>query len=276
MEFIQNIFHQTYFNYHPKQMVDILLVTYIIYRLLKLIHGTRAWRILGGLVIFVCALLLSDKLGLNTLHWLLDKATMFAPFAIVILLLPELRATLEELYKIGQWPQRFLQKKTSANQQTIDEIALAVLEMSASKTGAIIVLVNKNQLDFLIPTGTVLNATVSNHLLRSIFYGENPLHDGAVLLDGNRVLAAGCTLPLSESNNLGAKFHMRHRAAMGISEQSDAVAIVVSEEKGTISLFQSGEHSIIKDINVLKDILAKHLIDDEKQVSIKTKLRIKG
>ncbi len=247
-------------NFYPKQVLDILLVTYIIFRLLKLVHGTRAWRILGGILIFVCALFASDKLELYTLHWVLDKATILAPFAIVILLLPEVRTTLEELYKLGAWPQKFLQKKYSTTEHTIDQISEAFQEMSSTKTGALVVLVKNNPLEYLTPSGTTLNAAVSKELLLAIFYHGNPLHDGATIIDGNKIVAAECTLPLSETTQLAKTFHTRHRAALGISEQSDSVAIVVSEERGTISWFESGKHVKIKNKDHLKELLISNFL----------------
>ncbi len=216
-------------------VIDILLVAYLIYRVLTMIRGTRAWRILGGVVIFVVALFVSDYLQLKTLHWILDKATLLAPVAIVILLLPELRQTLEGFARIGLWPEGF-SREAQTGAQTVEEIVAAVAEMSASRLGSIIVVERGTHLDDIAANGVLLNAAVSAPLLDSIFYHGNPLHDGAAVIRGNTILAAACRLPLSEDPRLDKSLHMRHRAGIGISEQSDAIAIIVSEERGWISV----------------------------------------
>lgn len=222
-------------------VVDIALVTFVIFRLLCLVRTTRAWRILGGIVIFVLALLVSDYLQLRTLHWLLDKATLLAPVALVILLLPELRQTLEGFARLGLWPERLPGDTVRTAAKTIEEIVAAVAEMSASRIGALIVIERGVHLDDIASNGVAVNAEVSAPLLGSIFYGGNPLHDGAVVVRGDRVMAAACRLPLSEDLRLAKEFHMRHRAGLGISEQTDSVVIIVSEERGTISLAVDGQ-----------------------------------
>ncbi len=219
------------------QVIDVVLVAYVVYRALKLVRGTRAWRILGGIIIFVIALFLSDFFQLHTLHWILDKATVLAPVALVILLLPELRQTLEGFAKLGLWPERLIlgeEKTTAAN--TVEEIIAAVIEMGNSHVGAIIIIERNIRLDDIIATGVLIQARASATLIKSIFYYGNPLHDGAVVIRGDQILAAACRLPLSESFQLDPNTHMRHRAGLGITEQTDAIAIIVSEERGTISV----------------------------------------
>lgn len=235
-------------------LIDILLVAYVVYRILSLIRSTRAWRILGGIVIFVAALFISDYLQLKTLHWVLDKATLLAPVALVILLLPELRQTLEGFAKLGLWPTR-LGADARAGANTVEEIVASVAEMSASSVGAIIVVERGTKLEDICQNGVQLNAEVSAPLLGSIFYEGNPLHDGAVVIREDRIVAAACRLPLSEASNLDHHLHMRHRAGLGIAEQSDAVVVIVSEERGTISVAIDSELRRLSDHHELRELL---------------------
>lgn len=223
-------------------VVDVALVSFLIYRVLLIVRNTRAWRILGGIVIFVLALFLSDFLGLRTLHWMLDKATVLAPVALVILLLPELRQALEGVAKLGLWPSKLVSNSTQAtSMRTIEEIVASAAEMSSSRIGALIVVERQSGLGEVIENGVIMEAKVSAPLLTSVFFHGNPLHDGAAIIRGDEVVAAACRLPLSENDRISRQFHMRHRAAIGITEQSDALAIVVSEERGTMGLASNGQ-----------------------------------
>lgn len=235
-------------------LIDILLVAYVVYKILSLIRSTRAWRILGGIVIFVAALFLSDYLQLKTLHWLLDKATLLAPVAVVILLLPELRQTLEGFARLGLWPER-LGGEARAGANTVEEIVAAVAELAANNIGALIVIERGTKLEDICLNGVQLNATVSAPLLGSIFYEGNPLHDGAAIIRDDRVIAAACRLPLSDNSRLDQHLHMRHRAGLGISEQSDAVVVIVSEERGTISVSIDGTLTKLPGHAELRDLL---------------------
>lgn len=240
-------------------VVDILVVAYVNYRILKLVRGTRAWRVVGGLLIFVGALFLSDFLQLNTLHWLLDKATVLAPVAVVLLLLPEMRQALEGVAKIGLWPERLPGGSTALAADTVEEVVAACTEMSAQAIGALIVLERTTNLDDVAANGVQINAQVSAPLLGAIFYHGNPLHDGAVVIRKDKVLAAAARLPLSESDALESHFHMRHRAAAGISEQADCVVVVVSEERGTISVAMEGVIHPIVSNKELRELLNREL-----------------
>ena len=242
------------------QIIDVALVAYVVYRALKLVRGTRAWRILGGIVIFVAALFLSDFFQLHTLHWLLDKATVLAPVALVILLLPELRQTLEGFAKLGLWPERLLlgQDHQTAT-TTIEEIIAAVIEMASSQVGAIIVLERNIRIDDVIATGVLIQAKASATLIKSIFYYGNPLHDGAVVIRGDQIMAAACRLPLSEAGHLDPNTHMRHRAGLGITEQTDAIAIITSEERGTISVTSEGNVRKISGAQELRELLNQEI-----------------
>lgn len=240
-------------------MIDILLVAFVVFKILQLVRGTRAWRVVLGIGVFVLALFLSDRLGLRTLHWILDKATLLAPVALVILFLPELRQAIEGFAKVGLWSGRLISGETALADQTITELARAAEEMAASQTGALIVIERANRLEDIAANGVPVRAVVSAPLLGAIFYEGNPLHDGAVIVRESEVLAAACRLPLSESARIGNKYHMRHRAGIGISEQSDCVVLIVSEERGSISLAIDGELEVLPNAEKLLTRLREEL-----------------
>lgn len=241
-----------------RNAIDILLVAYVIYRLLKLVRGGRAWRIVLGVLVFVGALFASDRLGLRTLHYLLDKATILAPVAIVILLLPELRQALEGFSKVGIWTERFM-ATGSGRAEVIEEIVAAAVELADTKTGALIVIERGSLLDDIAASGVAMDAEVSAPLLASIFYGSNPLHDGAVIIRKDRILAAACQLPMSESTDIAVQYHMRHRAGIGVTEQTDAITLVVSEERGTINIAVRGRMTMCKNTEEVRDVLYREL-----------------
>ncbi len=221
--------------------LDIVVVAYILYRLILLAKGRRAWQILIGIGVFFLLLLLSDWLELVTLNWLLRSVTPLGPVAIVILLYPELREVLERLGRLDFWGAPLSAARQENITETVEAIVTAATLLSARKTGVLIVLARETGLDDVIATGTVLDAGVTPELLTTIFYSGTALHDGAVILRNGRIVAAGCTLPLSDAPNIATNVHMRHRAAMGVSENSDAVVVIVSEETGTISLSIGGK-----------------------------------
>jgi diadenylate cyclase len=222
--------------------VDIALVAYLIYRLILLARPTRAWQILIGLLVFFGILYLSKQLGFMTLHWVLRQITPLGPVAIVILLYPELRHLLEELGRFGFWgaPLHVGSRREDMT-ATIEEVVRAAALLSPRKTGALIVLERETGLADITSSGIALDAEVSTELLATLFHAGTPLHDGAVIVRGGRIVAAGCTLPLSDAPNIATNVHTRHRAALGVSEQSDAAVVVVSEETGTISLAMGGK-----------------------------------
>lgn len=242
-------------------VVDILLVAYLVYRLLMLVRGTQFLRILAGIATYLFAYQLSDKLGLGTLHWLLEKGIYLGPAALVILLFPELRALIE-----GFVPQTTLLQKLGtskveerAEARTVEEIVAAVAELASDSVGALIVVEKLAPLDEFAANGVQLHAAVSAPLLESIFFENNPLHDGAVIIRGDSILAAACRLPLSASKNLDSHVHMRHRAAVGVTEDLDCLSIVVSEERGTISISLDGELRRLSSHTELRTILNREL-----------------
>ncbi len=221
-------------------ILDILVVAYLIYRLLLLARGTRALQILGGLGTLLLALTLSAKFHLDTLNWLLNLIVPLGPVAIVILFYPELRHALEE------FGPRFWRRGLSLlNREDVTEVigvvCSAVALLAAKRVGSLIVFERQTGLDEVIATGTALDSAASVELLDTLFYKGTALHDGAVVIRHGRVVAAGCVLPLSDRPKVDAAIHTRHKAALGMSENSDAVVIVVSEETGTVSMAIDGK-----------------------------------
>lgn len=225
-----------------QSLLDIFLVAALFYGLLTLLRGTRAVPLLRGLfILFLLVLLIRSLLNLSTLVWLLDNAVPALLITIPVIFQPELRRALENLGRTGPWARASWSTSAAQEiQQTIRQVATACQEMSQQRIGALIVIERSIHLDEYAEVGTLLDAQLSSPLLLNLFHPNTPLHDGAVLLRRDRVLAAGCVLPLSEDILDSYQYGMRHRAAIGISEETDAVAVVVSEETGGISVAQRG------------------------------------
>jgi len=241
-------------------ILDILLVTFLIYRLLKLIRGARALRILAGIGAFVILLFLSRWLQLNTLYWLLDKATLLGPVALAILLLPELRQAIEGFGQLGLWTQRLVGAEASDVQaHTVEQIVAAAAEMSAARIGSLMVIERANPLVDIISSGVEIGARVSTPLLVSVFYEGSPLHDGATVIRGDTIVAAACRLPLSENPRLDSALHMRHRAGIGVSESFDCIVVIISEERGTISVVSDGRLRRMAGHVELREVLNREL-----------------
>ena len=225
---------------HITDVLDVLVVTFIIYKLIVLAKGTRAWQIMWGLGVFFILAFAADLLHLRTLKWLIDIFVPLGPVALVILFFPELRNALEEIGRLNFLGRGFTMLRHEDITNMAEQLTRVVTDMSKSRIGALIVLEREVGLDNIIANGRRMDALVSAELIRTIFHPGSPLHDGAVIIRGNRIIAASCTLPLSDSPRLGSMIHTRHKAALGVSEQSDAVVLVVSEETGMISLSVDG------------------------------------
>jgi diadenylate cyclase len=221
--------------------LDILLVAYIVYWLIVLSKGKRAWWIGLGLLIFLLLVFVTDWLQLHTINFLLQKFLLLGPVALVILFYPELRHVLENMGKVAGLSSGLAGVGREDVSSLIQSIVRAACRMSERRIGALIVIEREGTLEDVIATGTRLDAEVSEELIGAIFNPGSPLHDGAVVIRGTRIVAAGCTLPLSESAHVGTMIHTRHKAALGVAEESDAAVVVVSEESGTISLALEGK-----------------------------------
>jgi diadenylate cyclase len=222
-------------------VVDVLVVAAILYSLIMLAKGTRAWQIFSGLLVFLVIYGTSDLLNLKTLNWLLRQIIPLAPVALVILFYPELRYALEEMGRVQFWRNRLALLPKEDFNRLVREIVQVATELSSRHIGALIVIERETGLDDLITTGTRLDAEVTAELLSTLFHPGTTLHDGAVIIRGDRAVAAGCLLPLTDSPAVSSAIHTRHRAAIGVSERSDAIVVVVSEETGAISLSSDGK-----------------------------------
>ena len=218
-------------------IVDILIVAFLIYRLILLTRKTNSYNLAKGLLLFLIALWLAEIFELNMISFILRKATELGVVVVVVLFQPELRHILE---KVGS---RFSSRSNEGDPEitsAITQTVMACADMSESRTGALIIFERYVSLQSIISTGTVIDAEVSSELLKNIFYNKAPLHDGAVIIRDGRIAAAGCVLPLSSSTTISKDLGMRHRAGIGMSEQSDALVVIVSEETGAISCAVDG------------------------------------
>ena len=224
-------------------ILDILMVAYIIYKIIFWIKETRAWVLFKGILVIFALAAVATLLKLNTILWILSNTISVGIIAIIVVFQPELRKALEQLGK-GKFFYYFTrgtdETDDKATQRTIDEIVKAADKMGSVKTGALILIEQEVPLGDLERTGIPIDAIVSSQLLINIFEHNTPLHDGAVIVRRNRVAAATCFLPLTDSNEISMELGTRHRAAIGASEVSDAYVIVVSEETGAISLARGG------------------------------------
>ncbi|MDQ6694832.1 MAG: diadenylate cyclase CdaA [Chloroflexota bacterium] len=238
-------------------VLDVAAVALIFYWLLAVVQGTRAVQLVRGIIIlWLTSALLSSLFQLSTLTWLIRNSGLALLVAIPIIFQPELRRALEQLGRTGMWLNRGALRGSRAAEVTIDEVVAACAILSLQKHGALIVLERQTGLQDYADRGVPLDAEVTRQLLSTIFYPNTPLHDGAVIVRGVRIVAAGTVLPLSD-NVLGpTHWGTRHRAALGISEYSDAVAVVVSEERGIISVAEGG-HMLS---NLTSDVLRKELL----------------
>ena len=238
-------------------------MVYVLYRVLLLVRTTRAVSLLKGLLIFLAALLISTVFQLHGINYILSRLVDWGVLALIILFQPEIRRILEQMG--SRRFMAFLTPAVSAGlmEQMISQTVLACTEMSQSRTGALIVFEREIKLDELVRSGTVLDASVSSELLKNIFFVKAPLHDGAVIIRNGRILGAGCVLPLSKNVNLSRDLGTRHRAGIGMSENSDAISVIVSEETGTISVANGGMLKRHLKAETLENLLRNELLTAE-------------
>lgn len=245
-------------------IIDISLVTLILYKLIMVIKGTRAVQLLKGIFIILIVWFISDKFQLQTLNWMMQQVLIWGVIAFVIIFQPELRRALEQLGRGGLFFSRTSLQDDGVVEKQIEAIVSATDYMAKRRIGALMSIERETGMNDYIETGIPLNATISKELLINIFIPNTPLHDGAVILQKNKVAAAACYLPLSESPFISKELGTRHRAAVGISEVTDSITVVVSEETGSISLTKNGElHRDIK-LDKLKELLTSELMADIK------------
>ncbi|MBE0432517.1 TIGR00159 family protein [candidate division WOR-3 bacterium] len=218
-------------------VIDIIVVAFMIYAFFRFVKGTKATSILVGLVLFFLISFVSRWLDLKALSWIMNSILTLWVVAFVIVFQPEIRNALARIGR--QRPAKFFLKLEEMG--VIDEIIDAVKKMSEDHTGALIVIQKSIGLKDIIDTGVKIDAQVNSSLLRTLFFPETPLHDGACIIHGDRITAAGCVLPLSDNPSLGITYGLRHRAALGMAEQNDSLCIVVSEETGHIAYGYKGK-----------------------------------
>lgn len=254
-----------------RALVDIGIVSYVIYSLIRLVKETRAIQLIRGIFIILVATQMSALLGLRTIQFLLDKTLSFGVIAIVVVFQPEIRRALEQIgrSKLSD-VLNFEEQHRETTVNTIDEIVKAASFLSKSYSGALIVVERETKLGDVIKTGIPMDAIVTSELLVNIFSPNTPLHDGAVVIRGNKITASSCFLPLTDNQDLSKELGTRHRAALGISENSDCIVIVTSEESGKISFALDGGLTRNLTAETLKKALLKTLSEDsaEKRISL--------
>ena len=261
-------------------VIEILIIAYIVYEIMAWITKTRAWTLLKGLLIIVGFTIASYLLHFDVILWIMGRIATIAVTALIIIFAPELRKALEQLGNKNIMNIFAFDSKSGddgMSELTVDELINAAFTMSKPKTGALIVIERNENLAYIEKTGILINGIVSSQLLINIFEHNTPLHDGAVLIRGNTIVSATCYLPLSENMRISKDLGTRHRAAIGISEVSDSVTIVVSEETGRVSVAIGGNLIKVNDGEELKKELSVLLEDgkEDKKVSLLSKL-LKG
>ena len=246
-----------------KAIFDIGIVSFAIFKIFRLVRETRAWQIIKGIIFILLAANISDFLGLKTIAYILNHAVQYIAIALIVLFQPELRRGLEQIGKSKFKNFLGFDVETDSIQTTtmIEQIINSVLSMSSQRIGALIVIEREIKFGEIIKSGIQLNAEVSSELIENIFAPNTPLHDGAVIIRKGILMAATCFLPLTDNPNLGKDIGTRHRAALGITEVSDAVVVVVSEETGKISVALNGGLTRNLTTDMLRKALNKTLID---------------
>ena len=262
---VWNQFFYTISNLRIFDVIDILVIAFFIYKAIQFLRETRAGQLVKGIVLLLALYAFAIIFELPVLRWLMSAVFGSAIVAIAIIFQPELRRLLE---RVGQTKFGNLQSGLSdveAISLSVDRICRAAGQMQKTKTGALIVFERKTQLGEIINTGTVVDAEVSESLINNIFFPKSPLHDGAVIVRDGRIYAASCILPLTQSTDFSSKLGTRHRAAIGMTENSDAIVLVVSEETGTISIAFNGKikrnYTVESAFNEIKD----KLVNDSEQ-----------
>lgn len=277
MDYIQMIW-QNLSAINISDVVDIAVVSFLIYQVVKLVRETSSARIIRGVIILIAAMWISNILQLTMVNYLFRAVLTWGIVVIAIVFQPELRRILERMGRSKLSSLMLRNDMVPMEEQAILEIVHACSEMSWSRTGALIIFERRENLNDIIKTGTVVNADVKDELVRNIFYEGAPLHDGAMIIRAGRIQAAGCVLPLSPNPNLAKELGTRHRAAVGMSERFDSISLVVSEETGSISIAMDGKlqrHLVPEQLDeILHSELLVNILEDEipKDVTLLDKL----
>lgn len=278
IETIKNLFYEILNTFTIVSIIDIAITAFLIYKIMDWIKDTQAQQVAKGVLIVLLLTQLSDWLGLITINYIFKSIITVGFIALIVMFQPELRRALQKLgsTKFNKMLSGLVKNEKEMDVQTaIHEIVESMKEMSAAKTGALIILERNTKLNDIIETGIRLDSLVSKSLLLNIFYPNTPLHDGAVIIsrDDLRIKGAGCLLPLTQNRNLNKEIGTRHRSAIGMSENTDCVSLVVSEETGVISYAINGKLSRFIDLITLKNLLIETLSTEENRQKSKEVLK---
>lgn len=251
---------------YPINILDILIIAFVIYKIIEMISGTRAEQLAKGILILIAFSAFSELIGLSTINWVLVQVQRMLIVAIPVIFAPEMRRALEKLGKGKVWRRRRGSEAEDAVTRRIDRIMGCLQASAGTKTGVLIVIARESRLEEYTATGIQLDALVSTALLNNIFVINTPLHDGAVIIDGDRIVAASCYLPLSDNRNISKALGTRHRAGIGLTEVSDAVVCIVSEETGSISIACDGKLSYDLSFKETNQFLQEALVQHEGQL----------
>ena len=270
-EFFKNFFGETLRNIGVKDVIDILLLSFVLFFIYNLIRDSRAWRLIIGLMVMLVMSVIADIFDMSALSFILGNFQQLGLIAIIVLFQPEFRTALE---KVGGSPLTGIKSIAASSEALarmnadIEAVCTAVSDLSRDKLGALIVIERSTKLGDFIKSGVEIDSKVSPFVLRNIFFDKAPLHDGALIIRNNRIAAAGCFLPLSTKEDIDKDLGTRHRAAIGLTEVSDAVVIVVSEETGKISLSLGGSLERNYNYTTLKQeltsLLVPHAVENAK------------
>ena len=256
-------------------IVDILIVAFLLYKLLEFIKETRAQQLFRGILLIVAAFIASEVFDLSLLNWLLTSLVTVGLIAVVIVFQPEIRRALEQLGRRGFITGTFRDLSKEESYATVHILVDAVDDFSSTRTGALIAIEQETTLADIIETGVVIDGEMSVRLLGNLFYEGSPLHDGAVIVRGNKVYAASCVLPLTSRQDIGKNLGTRHRAGLGLSEVSDAFIIIVSEETGAISVARNGELSRFLDLKSLEKMLLDIYIQSDEDRGLLSRFKVR-
>lgn len=258
-----------------RDIIDILIVAAVLYKFYTLLRETRAEQLIKGIFVLVALTIVSERLQLYTIHYILSNAMTVGAIALIVVFQPELRRGLEYIGRSGFFSKSLIEIRGESTSKIVDELVEAVASLSRQKIGALIVLERSTGLNEVANTGTKIDGQVSSDLLINIFIPNTPLHDGAVIIKDEVIKAAACFLPLTDSSDISKELGTRHRAALGISERSDSLSIIVSEETGAISTAENGSISRYLDSKTLRQILNATYNPDTQSQSFITRWRQK-
>ena len=264
---MQNFFSNTISTIGINDILDILITTFILYKILEFIKDTRAQQLLKGLLFVIAAYFVADYMNLYVVHWILKAVFTVGLFALVVIFQPELRRGLEYMGRSKIGMSKFVKIDKDKAKYISNEIANITASFSDSRTGALIVFERDVTLEDVAETGTLINADISAELLGNLFYEGAPLHDGAVIIRQDKVYAAGCVLPLTDKISINKSLGTRHRGGIGITENSDAVTLIVSEETGIISVAKDGQIIRFLEKKNVEKILMDLFIDEDESSS---------